>query len=397
MQPAAGTLTPLDAAPAITSIALIPVRVSAKTIWLFVQVTDATGRTGTGEATLQKQESNVTTALAGIAPRLLGTPATPEALAVIPLTGLGMAHAAAYSALDHALWDLAGQRGGVSIAQLLGADVTQIDLYANVNRGLVSRAPDAFADAAKAAVDAGFGAVKIAPFDEIDTHGRWGEPVAPTTEALERGLARIAAARAAIGPTAELMVDCHWRFDQPWAQRVIDAVTSMGLYWVECPLPETEPYFPALRQLRARANERGILLAGGEDGIGCDAFRPFLAAGTYDVLMPDIKYVGGFAPMRAVAALAAKHGVAIAPHNPSGPVAHAASIQACAALEGFTRLEMQWNESPLFDTVVEPRNAAPVAGRVRVSQTPGLGVALARDFAGAGAVERTVWQTDTSS
>jgi galactonate dehydratase len=387
--PYGSAVTPAEV-PAIAGISLIQVGVSAKTIWLFVQVVDAAGKVGIGEATLQKQEVTVARALGQIAPTLLGQPAHAQALGAIALAGLGMAHAAAYSALDHALWDLAGQRDEVPVAQLLGADVHEIGLYANVNRGLASREPEAFAAAVRAAVDAGFRAVKIAPFDEIDTHGRWGVAIAPTRAALERGLARIAAARAAVGATADLMIDCHWRFDEPWAERVIDAVGPMQLHWVECPLPETEAHFAALVRLRARANRLGMLLAGGEDGVGRDAFRPFLAAGTYDVLMPDIKYVGGFDELRAVAALAARHGVAIAPHNPSGPVAHAASVHACAALEGFTRLELQWNESPLFDTVVAPPVPRPHAGTVRVSDQPGLGIALASDAAGA-TVSRDDW------
>jgi len=364
-------------APGITGIALTQVRVSPKTIWLFVQVTDAAQGVGVGEATLQGEEAEVAAALAQLAPTLLGRAADPRALADIALRGQSCAFGAAVSALDHALWDLAGQRAQQSVAQLLGASRREIELYANVNRGLPTREPVAFANAVRSAVAAGFTAVKIAPFDEIDTFGRWGAAVEPTMQRLDQGLARIAAARDAVGPDIDVMVDCHWRFDEAWAQRVIDACAAFKLYWVECPIPEDDANLPALQRLRARAHQHGMLLAGGEDGVGRDAFVPFLKAGAYDVLMPDIKYVGGFVEMRAVAALAAQHGVAIAPHNPTGPVAHMASVHACAGLAGFTRLELQFNESPLFDTLVTPAMPVPVQGRVTVPQRPGLGVALA--------------------
>lgn len=243
----------------------------------------------------------------------------------------------------------------------------------------------------RVAVDAGFNAVKIAPFDEIDMFGRWGDAIAPTAQRLESGLARIAAARAAIGPDVEVMVDCHWRFDEAWAQRVIDACAAFKLYWIECPIPEDDANLPALQRLRARTHQHGMRLAGGEDGVGRDAFMPFLTAGAYDVLMPDIKYVGGFAEMRAVAALAAQHGVAIAPHNPTGPVAHMASVHACAGLAGFTRLELQFNESSLFDTLVTPLPPVPNQGRVAVPHRPGLGVALAEHECAGHVIHHDFW------
>jgi galactonate dehydratase len=96
------------------------------------------------------------------------------------------------------------------------------------------------------------------------------------------------------------MVDCHWRFDEKWAESMIDAVTAECLHWIECPLPEDAAWLPALKRLRARANARAMRLAGGEDGVGREAFMPFLEHGAYEVLMPDMKYVGGFAEMQAV-------------------------------------------------------------------------------------------------
>lgn len=378
-------------APALAGIALTHIRVSPKTIWLFVQVTDAAGAMGVGEATLQREEHAVVAALAQLAPLLLGDPAEPHALAAFPLAGLPRAMGAAISALDHALSDLAGQRAQRSIARLLGTPTAQVELYANLNRGLLSREPAGFASGARVAIDAGFRAVKIAPFDEIDTEGHWGAAVAPTSQTLDRGLARIAATREAIGADVDLMIDCHWRFDEAWAERVIDACAPLALHWVECPIREIAANMAAIARLRGRANALGMRLAGGEDGVGRDAFRPFLQAGAYDVLMPDIKYVGGFAEMRAVAALAAKHCVAIAPHNPTGPVAHAASVQVCASLPGFTRLELQFNESPLFESLVTPALATPVNGRLPVSDRPGLGVSLVPEVVAAHTIKRDIW------
>jgi galactonate dehydratase len=374
----------------ITGIVLTNARVSAKTRWLFVQVTTAAGLLGAGEATVQREEAAVLAELAQIAPSMLGQPADPRRCRRWPLMRRTRAFGAAVSALDHALWDIAGQREGKAVARLLGSGARDLELYANVNRGLAARDPGAFAAAARDAAAAGFRAIKIAPFDEVDAHGRWGAVQAATPSAIDAGLSRIAAVRDALGDR-DLMIDCHWRFDEAWAGRIIDAVAAFRLYWVECPIPEHEQSIPALRRLRGRANRHGMRLAGGEDGVGLQAFLPMLEGGAYDVLMPDIKYVGGMAEMHAVAGAAAARGAAIAPHNPSGPVAHAASVQVCAGLPGFTRLELQFNESPLFDSLVRPGVPAAKDGRVAVPQRPGLGVALEPHALSLHTVERQAW------
>ena len=77
--------------------------------------------------------------------------------------------------------------------------------------------------------------------------------------------------------------------------------------------------------------------AGGEMIAGADAARVMCERRLYDVLMPDIKYAGGFAGMGAIARVCAEHGVGFAPHNPTGPIAHVASIHACAAAPAVLR------------------------------------------------------------
>ena len=172
----------------------------------------------------------------------------------------------------------------------------------------------------------------------------------------------------------DLMVDCHWRLDEAAALEVIRAVEPLRLYWLECPIPEIEDNLPALRRLRDDANTRGIRLAGLEHGIGIAGFAPYLSAGVYDVMMPDAKYVGGLAEMAQLAELFAQAGVAFSPHNPTGPVCHAASLHVCAAAGNLDRLEIQFDETELFTWP---------CGRVAAHQR--------RCFAAAGAA-RWVWR-----
>ena len=97
--------------------------------------------------------------------------------------------------------------------------------------------------------------------------------------------------------------------------------------------------------------------------------------------MPDIKYAGGYAGMQAIAGVCAAQGVAFAPHNPTGPVAHVASIHLCAAAPTLLWLEHQWDESPLFGALAGGDAAPLVDGAFVVPATPGLGIALDRGVA----------------
>ena len=201
-----------------------------------------------------------------------------------------------------------------------------------------------FAARAAEAAALGFGAIKIAPFDN-----------------LQEGYARIAAVADAIAGRAELQVDCHWRFDEARAQEALGECARLGVTWFECPLPETPEHFAAIKRLRGKANAAGMRLAGAEQFIGTAGFRPLLEQGLYDVVMPDVKYAGGLAECLRIAQLAARHGVACSLHNPSGPVCHAHSLHASAAMESNERLEYQHGETPRFYEIA-PGLAAPVGG-----------------------------------
>ncbi|MBK7081746.1 MAG: mandelate racemase/muconate lactonizing enzyme family protein [Betaproteobacteria bacterium] len=285
----------------------------------------------------------------------------------------GLAHAGVVCAIDQALWDLHAQWLQRSLAEVLGARRQDIPVYANINRRTEVRTPEGFAASARLAADAGHQAFKVAPFDEVSTavcaQGRG-------VRAMQAGLERIAAVRSVVGPRSRLMVDCHWRFDEATALELNLAAAKLGVYWIECPLPEVDANIQALVRLRRHANGLGMRLAGLEQHTGWASFRPYCKAGAYDVVMPDIKYVGGIAEMLRLGEACQGLQVQIAPHNPSGPICHAASLQLAACVESFDMLELQFDESPLFDALVH-RPFAPVrAGVAALPQGPGLGVQL---------------------
>lgn len=350
-------------------------RVSPRTVWSFVELVDSDGRTGVGEATLGQREGEMRAALDHLQKAVTG--ALPEELEMSGLQARARSRAefAVVSALDQAAWDLVAQSGGTSVAQALGPVLRErIAVYANINRGIVTRTPEGFAAQARAAAADGFGAIKIAPFDEVVLYGATKSD--PTDWNLDAGLERIVAVREAIGPHVELMVDCHWRLNQAAAEAVLRATEALQLHWLECPVPEKPEFLETISRLRRLANDRGVRLAGCEEMSLVAGFAPFLDAECYDVMMPDVKYVGGIREMLRVADVLRSRGVAFSPHNPSGPVCHAASLQVCAVAPTFQRLEMQYAETPLFDALVQHSLPRAKGGEIALPPGTGLGVRL---------------------
>ena len=361
---------------ATVDILAFSARISPKTVWTFVRARDAEGRTGWGEATLQGQAAELHRHIDALAPRVCSNSAgaIAQVAQIVGTHGDSAAESAAISAIDQAIVDVEAQARGVSVASMLGVPRrTTIDLYANINRGTLDRSPDGFAARARDAVESGFRAIKIAPLDDVQPDTVASEQ---GCRLLDAGIARIAAVRAAVGPDVPLMVDCHWRLDEPSASSLLREVEPMSLYWLECPLREDREALAALRRLRSQANRSGVRLAGCESMTAVEGFRPYLDAGAYDVIMPDVKYAGGMVEMLRIADEAAARDVQCSPHNPSGPIAHAHSVHVSALLATFPFLEFQYAESPLFFEIVSGPFPGPSAGSSALPSASGVGPAI---------------------
>ncbi|WP_136068643.1 mandelate racemase/muconate lactonizing enzyme family protein [Modicisalibacter radicis] len=360
----------------ITEVRIAKVRVSARTLWRHVTIASQAGLVGVGEATFDAAPPDMDRRLRRAGDALVGKTLNQDMLTALgALTRGGMADATVFSALEQALTDLRGQHAGRPCFQLLGAgaEARPIALYANINRKTVSRKAEDFAANAVQAEREGFRAVKLAPFDDLT-------PELAESEAGQRliaaGLERVATVAGAVSPGTELQVDCHWRFSPRTAARLVDALAELGVRWLECPLPEASEAIEHLARIRDQANAAGMRLAGLENFCGWEAFRPFVAGGCYDVIMPDIKHCGGYRMMLEIAEKAACFGVAVSPHNPSGPISHQASVHAATVLGGQERLEIQWRETPLFESITNPPACFEKATS-QAREVPGLGLTLA--------------------
>ena len=336
--------------------------------WLFVEVETASGLIGVGEASQNRLDEGVVVQLARVAPDYLGQ----QPLDLIEARGMRLrrpdAHRilfAATSALEQALWDLGGQILGVPVYQLLGGSVRdRVRLYANIEVATRSKAPEEYAANAARAVAEGFTAVKLNPFQPGDASN--------ARLALSLAVERVRQARAAIGPEIDLLVDFLFTQEPHGARRAAGAMAPYDLFWIEEPFAMDDPRL--LAQLRTLIRPR---LAGGEQLHGRDAFRPLLEAGALDVLMPDVKWIGGILEAKKVAAMAEIYGVSVAPHNMSGPVSTAASVHLAATLPNFLILEYCWGVTPWRDELVDGAERI-VEGHIPLPNAPGLGVGLNR-------------------
>jgi galactonate dehydratase len=355
-------------------------RITPKTIWTFVELTTADGLVGVGEATLNAQETAILATAKRYSQAVLNTAlddrdGLDRLESRLPFATL--AESAFSSALLQAAWDAMAQMQNRSLCGAVGgARRNAVPTYANINRRTLDRSPAGFAASARDAMAAGFSAFKIAPFDGLQP----GATGAEFQHLLDAGVQRIAAVRDAIGPTRRLMVDCHWRFDEPGAMQALQAVNDLGLDWFECPIAEQPDTVPALRRLRGKANALGMRLTGCETEIRREGFRPFLEGGAYDVMMPDVKYAGGPAEMLRIAEDFDRFGVAFSPHNPSGPICYAASLHIAAAAPNLDSLELQFDETDWFHRLVGHALPPVIDGRSALPAAPsGIGVRLQPD------------------
>ena len=372
----------IDAAPnvRVTGIELLPVRATSRTVWLIVRLRTDSGLTGLGEASDAFGFANTTVQdaarmqaelraffalVGGKSPLDIG--AYRQRGGPMAMKG-GLVSATAFSAIEQALWDLAGKALDVPSYSLFGGRLRDsLPVYANINRATTVRTPEGFAATAKAAVKDGFRAVKGAPWDGFPPAG---SPAAAVEAAVENGIACVTAMREAVGPDVEVMCDCHSFFDVALAERVAKRLEPVRLSWYEEPVaPER---IDETREIRRRIRQP---MAAGEVLYGVQGFAPLSRNRTVNVIMPDVKHCGGLLELTHIAAAAEQDGVEVAPHNPSGPVSTAANVQVCAVLGNFRLLEFQWGEVAWRGDVVSPREQF-VNGTLRIPARAGFGIDL---------------------
>jgi galactonate dehydratase len=345
------------------------VHVNNRGNWILVRLGTNEGLTGIGEASHGATDTSTARYLAQFAARLKGrgifdiewlrTTAAPEIA-----TG-GTSAACALSALEQCLWDIIGQALNVPVYDLFGGALrTTIRNYANINRSTNPRTPAGFASMAVQAIDAGFDAVKLAPWDDMP--GDLSDS-AKVEEITQLGIDRAAAVRKVLGPGRDLLLDAHSKFDLPHGLKLLNRVEQMKLFWLEevAPVPD----LPAIRRAAT------IPSAGGEVIYGAKGFLPYINAGSVDIVMPDVKYCGGMLELKKIASLAEAAGLKVSPHGPASPIGNIAAAHVCAGMQNFLILEFSYGEVPWRSELIDPPEQLE-KGFLTLAPRPGLGIRL---------------------
>jgi galactonate dehydratase len=368
----------------IASHELITVRATERTVWMFVRLRTQSGLTGLGEASDAFGYANTTKADAARMQQTLDAfvalirGSSPFDVARFReagwamATGGGLLTTAAFCAIEQAMWDLAGQALQLPSYMLWGGQLRDsLPVYANINRATRQRTTDGFAASARKAVAEGYRAIKAAPFDGYPREGSDTE----IRQHVENGIACVMAIRDAVGDNVNVMIDCHSFFSVPASIELARRLQPANLTWFEEPLPPEQ--VEDTRRIKEGIQQP---MAGGEILFAVEGFAELCRQRAVDVIMPDVKFCGGLLEMTHIAAMAYAHGVAVAPHNPSGPVCTMATVQTCAGMRNFRTLEMQWGEVPWRGEVLDPPEQF-VNGSIAVPEAPGLGVGLRDDVA----------------
>ena len=329
------------------------------------------GLTGVSEATLEGQEHAVVGAVRVLADAVVGKDPTRISETIYELTRDGYWRGGpvtmtALSALETAMWDVSARALDVPVHRLLGGRMRdRVRAYAN---GWFSnaRTPEDFARAATATVAQGFRGLKWDPFEAADR--------TLTPRDLRRMMEPVAAVREAVGDDVELFIDAHGRFDVPTAIRVARELEQYGVVFLEEPCPPEE--IDALIEIRSKSP---VAIAAGERWFGRSTFTPALARGAVDYVQPDVTHAGGMSELAFISTLAAAHLVPFAPHNPSGPLSTAATLQLGATLPNFRYLEIMAVDVPWRSDISDEALVLTDEGDVMIPDGVGLGIELDLD------------------
>ncbi|RMF88241.1 MAG: mandelate racemase/muconate lactonizing enzyme family protein, partial [Nitrospinota bacterium] len=264
----------------------------------------------------------------------------------------------AISGIDMALWDILGKSLGVPVYQLLGGKCRD---------ALPAYASGGWADAREIGAQlqsyidrGGFRAVKMR--------------VGVMDGDVNTSVARVRAAREALGPDIGIMVDAHGTFSVREAQRFARKVADCDLTWFEEPVNADDK----AGQAAVRAST-DIPIASGESEFTRFDFRDLIMLGAVDILQPDLAIMGGITEGMRIAAMASAFQLTVAPHLWGSALLFAAGLQLAAAVPNCTILEYSLGFNPLLHELgIEPPLVQD--GYITIPDRPGLGVTINQEF-----------------
>jgi D-galactarolactone cycloisomerase len=268
----------------------------------------------------------------------------------------------AISGIDIALWDLFGKIVNQPVARLLGGIYRdKIKPYGS----LLFDEPDALRWKLSQAIARGFKAIKLGwkPFGRRD---------ARTDEKL------IQAARDAVGPDVEIMVDAggsdaYWPHGYKWALRTAQMLADYDVVWFEEALPPDD--LAGFIELRRHSP---VPIATGEVLTRRQSFWPFLQQHAVDIIQPDATKCGGLTEAWRIAWMAYEHNIQMVPHGWNTAIGLAADLALVASIPVASYVEYL-TPSPYIEEIITEPFKVDADGCLTVSDKPGLGIELNRD------------------
>ena len=283
----------------------------------------------------------------------------------------GAAIMGAISAIDIALWDIAGKHFDVPVYQLLGGKVRDkarvyCHVMANTKEKLIQGCIDAKAQ--------GFTAVgHLTPFLDESAD----EPYYMShSDKIKDATDTVAAYRDAVGDEVDLCIEIHRRMQPAEAIVLGRAIEPYRPFFFEDPIRPDN--FDAMAEVAQKIN---IPIATGERLHTIYEFQMLLTRNAVQYVRPDVCMCGGITHSKKIAALAEAHHVGVVPHNPLSPVSTAACIQIAASVPNFALQEYPLGEgvppkSEIVKGVLQCKD-----GFITIPDRPGIGVELTDDAA----------------
>ncbi len=338
-----------------------------RTNWVFIKIYTDEGIDGVGEATLEYKEKALFGAVEHIREYLTGKdPRDIEkhwhAIYRDAYWRGGAVLMSALSAVETALWDILGKSLGVPVYRLMGGRVNdKVRIYVN-GWFAGAKTPSEFAEKAKIAVKRGVTAMKWDPFRK--------SYLEISNKELSEAMECVSAVRAAVGNDVDLLIEGHGRFNIPTGIKIAKELEQFRPMFFEEPVPPDN-----LDALKAVRDKSPVAIAAGERLYTRWDYKRMFDLTAADYIQPDISHAGGIMELKKIAAEAECRYIPFAPHNPSGPIANAATLQLAASCPNFSILEImysdvEWRRS-ITNESLEYEN-----GFIKIPDKPGLGIEI---------------------
>lgn len=338
-----------------------------RTNWVFVKVYTDEGINGVGEATLEYKEKALLGAVEHIKEYLIGQdPRDIERhyhdIYRDAYWRGGAVLMSALSAVETALWDILGKSLNVPVYRLLGGKIRdKVRIYVN-GWFAGAKTPVEFAEKAKIAVQRGVTAMKWDPFGK--------SYLEISNKDLNTALECIGAVRDAVGSGVDLLIEGHGRFNVPTGIKIAKQLEQFGVMFFEEPVPPDN-----IEALKAVRDKSPVAISAGERLYTRQAFRELFEKRAADYIQPDISHAGGIMELKKIAAIAESCYIPFAPHNPSGPVANAATLQIAACVPNFSILEIMYSDVDWRKNVTN-ESLEYSDGYISIPDKPGLGIEI---------------------